>query len=1341
MRKIVLLLLASIGIAVQAFAASLPSSGFYRIRSFNSQRYVTMIDDYGELDITGKKADLGALRTFPNFERQVSNFGSVIYMKYESDDHFDLQGQGTGARAIVGYPLQVKANNDGTFWAFASKSGVSLYLYETLDDFSPSPAFGEFGKLETRDLKATNKSFKFEILPLNSASADNYFGIKADINVGNAWYKALYSGFAFTCTSPGMNVYYVTKVDNSRGLAVYSEITGTVPEATPVFVKCSSNQPTANRLDFNIQSPAAVTGNQLSGVYFCNTPNEAASPKHQNFVAYDPSTMRVLGKTASGALGFVKAPDSSLFVEGGKKYIPANTAYLVVSADAPAELKLVTQEEYDKVQEVTITAVNCTRVYGDANPTFTYTSSGTFTGTPELTCTATATSPVGTYPITVSQGSVSGVTVNGVAGTLTITAAPLTVTAKSYTITEIDALPTFEATYSGWKNQETEAVLTKKPTLTCNVPAAKTPGTYTITPAGAEAQNYTFKYVNGSLTVTEIPTITIKAKAATMVYGDKVPALEYTVEGGTVTGQPVLKCAATSASNAGQYDITIEKGTIDYPRLKLEGAKLTVTKAPLTVTAKSYTITETDALPTFEATYSGWKNQDTEAVLTKKPTLTCDVPAAKTPGTYTITPAGADAVNYSFTYVNGTLTVTPVATITVKAKAATMVYGDAVPTLEYTIEGGTVTGQPVLKCTATSTSNVGQYDITVEKGTIDYPHLKLEGATLTITRAPLTVTAKSYSIVETDALPTFEATYSGWKNQDTEAVLTKKPTLTCNVPAAKTPGTYTITPAGADAVNYSFTYANGTLTVAEAPTITVKAKAATMVYGGAVPAFEYTVEGGTVTGQPVLKCTATSASNVGQYDITVEKGTINYPRLKLEGAKLTVTKAPLTVTAKSYTIVETAQLPVFEATYSGWKNQDSEAVLTKKPSFACDVPDAHTPGTYDIIPSGADAQNYEIGYVNGTLTITEAGTIVVTAKDVTMVYGDAVPETFEYTVEGGTLEGEPVLTCEVTSASNAGEYVIAIEKGSIDYPRLRLVPGTFTVAKAPLTVTALDVTVVENEELPAFQAEYSGWKNQDTEAVLTKHPSFTCDAPAELTPGTYTITPDGAEALNYVFTYVSGTLTVTPKPVVIITLDDMANVNTSSYQVKDDGTVALVGDEPDHAGATVTTLEIPESVTADDGTVYAVTEIAAGALKDMSTLLSVIIPETVSTIGADAFAGCTRLDQIIIHVTEPIDLTQVAPARGQNEPAAAVDDDPVFSGVNKNTCVLYVPDGTKEAYESAPVWGTFKHIIEMRFQGIDSVAAQAAAQGQVYTLNGQKVSGQTLTKGVYIINGRKVVVK
>ncbi len=161
--------------------------------------------------------------------------------------------------------------------------------------------------------------------------------------------------------------------------------------------------------------------------------------------------------------------------------------------------------------------------------------------------------------------------------------------------------------------------------------------------------------------IAEIKVIAVKAKAVEMIYGDPVQALDYSVEGGEISGKPILSTNATSSSNVGVYDITIEKGDITHPYLILEGAKLTINKAPLTVTAKSYIIAETDALPTFEATYS-------EEVLTKKPTLTSDAPEAKTPGTYTITPAGAEAVNYSITYVNGTLTISEVGTITVKAR-------------------------------------------------------------------------------------------------------------------------------------------------------------------------------------------------------------------------------------------------------------------------------------------------------------------------------------------------------------------------------------------------------------------------------------------------------------------------------------------------------------------------------------------------------------------------------------------------------------------------------------------------------------------------------------------------
>ena len=98
------------------------------------------------------------------------------------------------------------------------------------------------------------------------------------------------------------------------------------------------------------------------------------------------------------------------------------------------------------VDPVTVTAKSYSRQYGEANPAFEYTTSGaTLSGTPAISCEATATSPVGGYDIVVSKGSVTNYNVTFVNGKLTVTKAPLTITAKSYTIKQGEALPTFEA--------------------------------------------------------------------------------------------------------------------------------------------------------------------------------------------------------------------------------------------------------------------------------------------------------------------------------------------------------------------------------------------------------------------------------------------------------------------------------------------------------------------------------------------------------------------------------------------------------------------------------------------------------------------------------------------------------------------------------------------------------------------------------------------------------------------------------------------------------------------------------------------------------------------------------
>ena len=151
---------------------------------------------------------------------------------------------------------------------------------------------------------------------------------------------------------------------------------------------------------------------------------------------------------------------------------------------------------------------------------------------------------------------------------------------------------------------------------------------------------------------------------------------------------------------------------------------------------------------------------------------------------------------------------------------------------------------------------------------------------------------------------------------------------------------------------------------------TFTAKSYSIQYGSAIPALGYNVTGGPALGTPQLSTTATSASPVGTYPITISKGTVsNYGPTFVNGT-LTITKAPLTITASSYTIEQGQPLPSFAVSYSGFKNGQTNAVLSKQPSITCSATSSSAPGTYDIIVSGATAGNYEISYVKGTLTIT-----------------------------------------------------------------------------------------------------------------------------------------------------------------------------------------------------------------------------------------------------------------------------------------------------------------------------------------------------------------------------------
>lgn len=330
--------------------------------------------------------------------------------------------------------------------------------------------------------------------------------------------------------------------------------------------------------------------------------------------------------------------------------------------------------------------------------------------------------------------------------------------------------------------------------------------------------------------------------------------------------------------------------------------------------------------------------------------------------------------------------------VTLTANSYTRVYGDDNPAFEYTVSGGTITsGEPTITCSATKESPVGTYDIVISKGSVSNNNVKLEKGTLTITMAPLTIKADDKQMKHGESLPDFTATYSGFKNNETESVLKNKPIFTCTATESSAPDSYEIIVSNAEAENYSISYEKGTLTITDSDLVTVTAKSYTRLYGEMNPELDYIVSGGELQGTPDIACAATKISDVGTYDIIISQGSISNSNVQYVSGKLTVTAAPLIISAGNYTLREGDPMPQFAATYSGFRNYDGEEVLSSKPQFACEADENSAPGTYKIDVTGAEAKNYAIEYVSGILTILSA----VTTDEMTV-----------YTTTGGSLSTE-----------------------------------------------------------------------------------------------------------------------------------------------------------------------------------------------------------------------------------------------------------------------------------------------------------------------------------------------
>jgi hypothetical protein len=527
-----------------------------------------------------------------------------------------------------------------------------------------------------------------------------------------------------------------------------------------------------------------------------------------DFTAFNPATVSygvapiTLAATSSSGLAVTYTVASGPGTINGSQLAVTGVGTIVVSASQPGNSQYQpaadTQSLVVTPVSLTVTANNATKDFGSPNPTFsatftgfvngdTQTTAGVYSGVPAFSTTATTNSAQGSYPITVSSGSLASANytfATFVAGTLTI---------------------------NGYLSQ----------TISFSTPTPVTygqPASLSLTATASSGLPVTLQVVSGPGTISSNGSIL------------------------TVTGGGTVVITASQAGSGSYLAATpVTRSLVVNP------APLTVNGPTITVPYGT-TIDPTTFPP---VSVTGFVGADTQSSVITGKAQYSTVTGTPNTGTYPITVAlgslavvpGAAANYVLSTPLNGSLIVGPAAqAITVNPFSTSQMYGTLSPLTAVASSGlpvtFTVTGPAYFyngtSTTAPPSTNTVQVNFTgvgtvtinaTQAGNAEYAPATLFSQTITVGPAPLNIGVAQLYIREQGANnPVFQPAIGGLAGQpggfvngdsDIPSVITGLPALTTVATQSSLPGVYPVVPTVGTlaAPNYYFNFINGTLTV------------------------------------------------------------------------------------------------------------------------------------------------------------------------------------------------------------------------------------------------------------------------------------------------------------------------------------------------------------------------------------------------------------------------------------------------------------------------------------------------------------------------------------------------